>query len=555
MNENLGNVYVHLSEYEAARAAFDRALAIRERMRAPGDPELAYSVVGLGTVALGQHRYADAVELSERALAVQDPTPPAAETVVEAEFVLARALVVGQSCPARSALVPGGAGPGPDAGEIGLPLRRSWRRSSSGWRGTPGQATTGARASPPARSPESAACSRRPTRTLPRRCWMIPPTSMVPRGMVTAVAVRRDVRSVLGATVVVILGLSAEAHAGPPPSTDPPAPADDSQGLGKVVLVRAHGDAARWSEAEQRTMAELRAVGFEVVLVSLDDDDEEVARQRLQGLARANEALAAVHLWRASAGGEAEIWLVDRVTGKTSIRHVDVSDATPGEADEILAVRVVELLRASLLDIDEPTVHGEVKPSPALERFVPARPPAPTPRLFAPRFGVRGGFSVAGTPGGLGAMAGPSLGAMVAFGPRRRLSLDLDAYATAVQARVVSDAGDARVGVAMARFHFIGWPRADKRVSPGIGAGIGMLVGWTRGQGQGGYQGRRDATIVALPSTAFDLAVAIVPRVRFRIGLRVGMTFPRLRVVLPGSRTVGAGWPMMDGFFAIEWVG
>jgi acetyl-CoA C-acetyltransferase len=41
------------------------------------------------------------------------------------------------------------------------------------------------------------------------------------------------------------------------------------------------------------------------------------------------------------------VWVTDRVTGKTLVRSVNVGDLPPGEQPRALAIRAVELLRAS----------------------------------------------------------------------------------------------------------------------------------------------------------------------------------------------------------------
>jgi hypothetical protein len=129
-----------------------------------------------------------------------------------------------------------------------------------------------------------------------------------------------------------------------------------------------------------RLVGELSALGFEVVAVAVDPGTD-AGREPLEELARERQAVAALRVVPLSGG--VEVWIVDRVTGKTVLREV----VTAGEGEtveEVVALRSVELLRASLMEIDAPhRVRGEVAPPPNIRRVVPRPrpPPAPPPRL------------------------------------------------------------------------------------------------------------------------------------------------------------------------------
>src|ERR1035437_9780285 len=96
-----------------------------------------------------------------------------------------------------------------------------------------------------------------------------------------------------------------------------------------------------------RLRAELGAMGFD--LVEMLADDGAPARAALEENARSLGAIAAVRL--VPSGGGVEVWIVDRVTGKTVLREIVRPEGPSGEADAMVAMRAVELLRASLLAI------------------------------------------------------------------------------------------------------------------------------------------------------------------------------------------------------------
>ncbi|HVV51207.1 MAG TPA: hypothetical protein VHO06_16175, partial [Polyangia bacterium] len=72
----------------------------------------------------------------------------------------------------------------------------------------------------------------------------------------------------------------------------------------------------------------------------------------------------------------ADLWVIDRVTGKTVVRKVNAGAADPPRVAEVLSVRAVELLRASFLElaIGAPPAAGVEAPPPApvVERFATA---------------------------------------------------------------------------------------------------------------------------------------------------------------------------------------
>ena len=49
-----------------------------------------------------------------------------------------------------------------------------------------------------------------------------------------------------------------------------------------------------------------------------------------------------------------EIWVVDRITAKTVFREVILGLYDPREAPEVIAIRVVETLRATLMEVEHP---------------------------------------------------------------------------------------------------------------------------------------------------------------------------------------------------------
>jgi hypothetical protein len=170
---------------------------------------------------------------------------------------------------------------------------------------------------------------------------------------------------------------------------------------GLVVIISA--DPA--SPTSQGVAKDLRGLGLDVLVLKATAENSS-GRASLERSARSVGAIAALRLVQAGEG--LEVWVADRVTGKTVIRQLV---APPGAeaAPEDVALGAVELLRASLMELHAPTPsRGEVELTPAIRQmaYTPTvTAPPPPPRPFAPLFAMSAGPAV---ELGVGAL-GPSL--------------------------------------------------------------------------------------------------------------------------------------------------
>ncbi len=122
----------------------------------------------------------------------------------------------------------------------------------------------------------------------------------------------------------------------------------------RVVLVRPAAAPPSVSEALVRMRGELLAAGFDAEVMDLPlGADVRASLERLAPPAAAGKSTTALVAVVPSADpGTAELWVIDRVTGKTVVRRVSAPPAAdPTRVAEILAVRAVELLRASFLEL------------------------------------------------------------------------------------------------------------------------------------------------------------------------------------------------------------
>ncbi|HVY37207.1 MAG TPA: hypothetical protein VHM31_04710 [Polyangia bacterium] len=175
----------------------------------------------------------------------------------------------------------------------------------------------------------------------------------------------------LAAFAVALLAATAAASAAAPAS------------LPRVVLVRPAAAPASVTEALVRLRGELIGAGFDADVLDLPLGAD--VRASLEKFAppatsvqAANDksATALVAVVASPDPGSAELWVIDRVTGKTVVRRVNAAASDPARVAEILAVRAVELLRASFLELAITPASQAAAPgpaaAPAVERWATA---------------------------------------------------------------------------------------------------------------------------------------------------------------------------------------
>jgi hypothetical protein len=307
--------------------------------------------------------------------------------------------------------------------------------------------------------------------------------------------------------------------------------------------------ATRWPEAEQRARAELESVGLDVADI-VADPSQASSLETLHSAARLHHALAAVRIARVESPARAELWIVDQVTGKASFRQVSIEGLHPAQAVAVVALSVVELLNASLLELrTEHTGRGTEAPPPEVYRLVDRG----LGDVFAPyRFSLRAGPTVIGSPGGLELTAGPALAAGV--GLSARWAIEGEAAAGVTRSTLVGAAGTEQVGVGVGRLLLVLRSASGKRIQTQVGVGAGALVVWASGVANDHYTAHRESTVVALPSATAAVALCLTRSTRVRLGVGAGFAIPALSFDLAGVPTATAGRPMLDGSVAFEWV-
>lgn len=187
----------------------------------------------------------------------------------------------------------------------------------------------------------------------------------------------------------------------------------------RIVLLRPKTADEALLQAFGRLKGELMVHDFEVIVVDAAEDLPSPGE-----LAKAAEqvrAVATVSLVRSEGLASADVWISDRVTGKTSMRTI--ATAQHSEASSILAIRAVDLLRTSLREFGP----GE-RPPPEVVGASPQRAPEhvrdwATAERAKRRWSVEAGVAMESTSSKLGNMYGPSIA--LGYSPSERLDFGL----------------------------------------------------------------------------------------------------------------------------------
>jgi hypothetical protein len=247
-------------------------------------------------------------------------------------------------------------------------------------------------------------------------------------------------------------------------------------------------------EALYRLRGEAYSVGFELRLVQAEDNVE--TRAQLAAVARALAPTAVVALVGGTdtalpseaentapgappasmAFGSIDVWFLDPATGKISIGHLTVESEAGHRADQVLAVRVVDFVRARMFDsLVRASAEARAKRRPSVTYQTEGR------------YRLAAGLAATGSFSGMAAAYLPTLQFAFALNSWLRLSLGVEALGT--ETRKENSKGSAtakqaliKVGVEMA---LPGW----WRFYPFAEGGAVAYAVSVRGEGFGGNVG------------------------------------------------------------------
>jgi hypothetical protein len=269
-----------------------------------------------------------------------------------------------------------------------------------------------------------------------------------------------------------------------------------------VLQTTAAGPAARRCLSLIRD--ELAAGGFEVATVDVGPVTDPFSLAEAMRAQR--PAVATIGLLGDPETPRAELWILDRIGGSAEVRRIPVPSENPDRVGEVLAIRAIEVLRASALKLLIESSRLPPTPAPAPAAIASARTPdepAPSRRVVA----VETGLSLLTSPGQLDpaalplarvriAVAGPLVARLTIAGLGSRPRLETSRGT----ATITQTIGLAELGVVF---------RRDRRLAPALMIGGGMLHVASDAQGIAPYLGQQDQRWSALVGAGAGLVATI----------------------------------------------
>ncbi len=312
----------------------------------------------------------------------------------------------------------------------------------------------------------------------------------------------------------------------------------------KVALVRSSSSDRVLREASTRLRAELLDAGFEVVEVDRAPGDP---RSEVEDAAPDTASFATVAMNRATNGAFADVWISDHVTGKTVVRRLEVG-AGPN-ATAVLAIRALELLRASLLEVaaDAPASEPPMAaPRDVVKWITPAQPAAPAnPFLQGSAIGV-GALALHGLSG-IGLAVGPTVSFSYGAGPwfdRATLAAPLSGP------ELSSSAGSATIRQELAAFS-LGWATDPRPLGLSAWVGAGGFDLHMSGAAAAPYRGISGDIASFLWTAGIGGLARIGPRLALTADLAAVFLDPEPIVVIAGRDAGSAGAPSVGASLGV----
>ncbi len=260
----------------------------------------------------------------------------------------------------------------------------------------------------------------------------------------------------------------------------------------RVLLLRPPSASPTLSEAIVRIKSELSAGGFDVTV--RDSPAVALAPEPRALMEQAGEVpapSATLAIFGDLDKGTAELWVVDRISGKAVVRRMAVQSSEDRPISEVLAIRAQELLRASLVEVlveeERPAEPSVKKPEAEVVRAKPVVVASGAP---AWRWGIELGLTTFGGWGGIGPTLAPAGRLRVALG--ERFWVRLTGLGLGTQPRVQSRLGSAGVEQDVLLLECSGWLRPGRRLRPVLSLGLGAERFAVGGTAIAPYQGEQN---------------------------------------------------------------
>jgi hypothetical protein len=242
-----------------------------------------------------------------------------------------------------------------------------------------------------------------------------------------------------------------------------------------VALVRPSASSPSTSEAMNRIQGELTADGFDVIVVEAPIVLGDAPQPSASPASPDRDAIASIELVVDTRDRSAELRVMDRLTNKAVVRRATIEAPEGPQFAQVLAVRAVELLRASLVEVLVLSHPPPVAVAPAAAKVAVERARTWTESSLdlkrSPTFGFDAGAAVLAGFDGIG----PAMVGVLRL--RRTLGRSFQIRVTVAglgtQPTVRASSGTATIAQDLGVVEVVFTPLPDRPIRPVVSVGAG----------------------------------------------------------------------------------
>jgi hypothetical protein len=296
-----------------------------------------------------------------------------------------------------------------------------------------------------------------------------------------------------------------------------------------------------------RIREELTAGGFSVAIVDPGPATDPISLAA--AMERQRDAVATIALLGDPDAGASELWILDRVGREAQVRRIPVPTDDPERTPGVLAIRSLEVLRASalklLVESNRTTKPAPAAPAPAPPAVVESPPASEPPGDRRLWLGLEAGISTLGSPGGLSPAAIPVVRVRGPIGDRLSARLTLAGLGT--RPTVETARGSAAVAQRIALAELAWAFRDGARLRPMASFGLGAMWVQIEGEGIAPYRGQADEVWAALADGGVGLLAELGRRFALSVEGHAMFAFPYPMVRFVDLEAAAIGRPALLG--------
>ena len=302
-----------------------------------------------------------------------------------------------------------------------------------------------------------------------------------------------------------------------------------------IVVLDSPGASALARQCVTRVREELTAGGFDVSTLDPGPGRDPISTATV--MERQEGATAVVALVGDPGQPGAELWILDRVGTSPEVRRLPVPTDDAERTPEVLAIRTMEVLKASVLKRLIESTQRRPAPGPA------ATTAGASPIVRTTRFGVEAGISVLDNVGGPGPAAVPLVRGRAWFGDSLFARFTLAGLGS--RPRVDAPSGSASVAQSFGLVELALAGRPRRRFRPVLSVGAGAVHDQSDGEAVWPYHGLRQARWALALDAGVGLLVQAGDGLSFAFEVHALVSSPHSTVRFSDVEAARLGFPLL----------